>query len=278
LNSKLRGTLLLLVGFILIAAGIVAVYLLTQQVIVPRAAPAAEQTAKVKVVVTLHDKSLGDLLKTEDLTFLEVPAEVVPRDAVKNIEDGVDRYIKTDLVQGEILLQHNLADPTNINHDLAYTLSDEHVLMAFSSSDVMTGQGIVRRGDIIDLLISRESLAVVVPKAGAAPSATGEEKTTAMFTYDAFQNLGVTAMVMDVIEDENAPADEGSADSSTKQIVIHSYLFSLKPQDALTLKYLKDNGASFDIVIRAPTSTENFELTPVTEEYITELYGLEILQ
>jgi len=54
-------------------------------------------------------------------------------------------------------------------------------------------------------------------------------------------------------------------------------LFALTPQDALILKHLKDTDAKFDIVLRAPTSTVQFELTPVTEEYIIEFYGLEIL-
>jgi len=56
-----------------------------------------------------------------------------------------------------------------------------------------------------------------------------------------------------------------------------AYLLALPPQDALILKHLKDTGATFDIVLRAPTSTVQFELTPVTDEYIVEYYGLEIL-
>jgi hypothetical protein len=58
---------------------------------------------------------------------------------------------------------------------------------------------------------------------------------------------------------------------------IRAYLLALNPQDALILKHLKDIGAIFDFVLRAPTSTVQFELTSVTEEYIIEFYGLEIL-
>jgi hypothetical protein len=52
---------------------------------------------------------------------------------------------------------------------------------------------------------------------------------------------------------------------------------ALSPQDALVLKHLKDMNATFDVVLRSPTSTQQFDLTPVTQEYIIELYGLEIL-
>jgi pilus assembly protein CpaB len=60
--------------------------------------------------------------------------------------------------------------------------------------------------------------------------------------------------------------------------VVRAYLLALNPQDALVLKHLKDNGGVFDLVLRSPTSTQSFDLTPVTQEYIVELYGLEILK
>ena len=40
------------------------------------------------------------------------------------------------------------------------------------------------------------------------------------------------------------------------------------------LKHLKDTGATFDLVLRAPTSTQLFSLTPVTDEYLIERYQL----
>jgi pilus assembly protein CpaB len=51
-------------------------------------------------------------------------------------------------------------------------------------------------------------------------------------------------------------------------------MLALAPQDALVLKHLKDTGAIFDLVLRAPTSTELFDLTPVTSQYISERYQL----
>jgi hypothetical protein len=51
----------------------------------------------------------------------------------------------------------------------------------------------------------------------------------------------------------------------------------LDPQDALILKHLKDIGAIFDIVVRAPTSTVQFELDTVTDKFLVELYNLDIL-
>jgi pilus assembly protein CpaB len=83
---------------------------------------------------------------------------------------------------------------------------------------------------------------------------------------DQNQNTGVN------LGDQNAQTAESRMNTK-----INSYLLALSPQDALVLKHLNDTGATFDFVIRAPTSTTQFDLTPVTAEYIVELYGLEIL-
>lgn len=278
MNERTRGILLLVIGIILILAGIVAVYLLTQQVIVARPEPTPVEIVKSSVVIVTHDVSLGTLLKAEDLAILEVPAETVPRDVMTKSEDVVGKYVKTDLVQGEMVLLHNLANPTNINHDLAYTLGEGHVLMAITFKDTMTAMGIPKRGDIIDIFVTRTDLVRPTPEAGQPAPAAGEEveKVPRIFTFDAMQKLDITAMVMDVVvQGDNNPEATPSPDQI--DYVIHSYLLALDPQDALVLKHLNDTGAIFDLVIRAPNDDGTYDLTPVTEEYIVELYGLEIL-
>jgi hypothetical protein len=97
----------------------------------------------------------------------------------------------------------------------------------------------------------------------------------------------VTALVLEVINEEdnngqaNSPLNlEGEAqteETPKPETRIRAYLLALPPQEALILKHLKDTGAIFDIVLRSPTSRAQFDLTPVTAEYIIELYGLEIL-
>jgi len=299
LNNRLRGILLLLIGFILIVAGIVAVYFLTRQSGLIQTAPQnptpAVEITRNSVVVITHDMRLGDVIKAEDVVTVEVTSELLPRDYVSKIEEAVGKFIKTDLIQGEMLLQHNLADPTNKNGDLSYVLSDEHVLMAISFEDVMTKFSIPQRGDIVDIYITKSETVDVssIPGVSGETSPVPDETTTdgtaqkagRSFTFDSFQNLGITALVVDIVEQpeqNNAQQRLNEVTNPTPtpevEIITRAYLFALKPQDALILKFLKDNGAIFDLVLRAPTSSQTFDLTPVTEEYIIELYGLEILK
>lgn len=155
MGSRLRtGIILAIIGIGLLIIGVFLVSGLYQQTIGANAQPTPIPIVSESVVVTTHDITLGTMLKSNDVAVIEIPVEFVPRDAVTNVEDVFDKYIKTDLVQGEMILQHNLADPTNVNRDLAFILRDDHVLMAFPAADLMSRESIIQRGDIIDIFVS----------------------------------------------------------------------------------------------------------------------------
>jgi Flp pilus assembly protein CpaB len=296
LNTKLRGIIIAILGLVLLGTGVVAVYLLLIRVNSPVAVISAQPTpvpvAKTSVVVLTHDVFLGDLLGAEDLTMLEVPAEMAPRDSLSKVEDAANKFVKTDMIQGEMVLAHNLADPTNVNHDVAYILSKDHFLMAFPAQDLMSQLSIVQRGDIVDIFATLDIAAIntspkptgpqPTPTAAAVqgpPSTTSEKPAPQNVTLDAYQGVKITALVADIItnkdQQQNPPTVDNPPDRS--QIIVKAYLLALPHQDALLLKYLIDSGAKFDFVIRPPTSTDTLELTPITSDYLTELYGLGII-
>jgi len=273
-----------IVGIVLVAVGVFASYLLIQRFQGSQQTPVVQdETIKTEIVVVTRDLFLGDTLTETDLKLVLVPVEVAPRNALTDPAEAVGKIIKTDLIQGEMLLSHNLADPTNNNRDLSFVLSDEHVLLAFPASDLMSQESMIQRGDIIDIFATfTQELKTV----GETTTDAGEqaEPETRTFTVDTMQKVSVTAMVLEVIEEGDAGASPdlvpGQTNSETivkPKARIRAYLLALEPQDALILKHLKDTDAIFDIVLRAPTSTVQFDLTPVTEEYIIEFYGLEIL-
>ena len=280
MSNKPKTFLIVIVGLILVAVGVIASYLLVQRFQANQTPPATiGDTVKTSVVVVTRDLFLGDTITDTDVTLVSVPVELAPRDAIFAVEVTVGKIIKTDLVQGEMVLSHNLADPTNNNKDLSFILSDGHVLFAFPADDLMSREGVVQRGDVVDIFATFEEKIETV---GETTTITGEpiepEKRT--FTVDTMQKISVTAMVLEVIQQEenSNPLPTGSAQPTpAPKTRVRAYLLALNPQDALILKHLKDTEAIFDIVLRAPTSTVQFDLTPVTEEFIIEYYGLEIL-
>ncbi len=281
MSNKTKVIFIISVGLVLVAVGIFASVLLTQRSQADRSpVPVKEETIKTTVVVVTRDLFLGDLIAGTDVKLVSVPVEIAPRDAITKLEETVGKIIKTDLVQGEMLLSHNLADPTNNNNDLGFILSADHVLMAFPGDDLMSRESIVQRGDIVDIFATFTEK--IKPSGGATTTTAGvpQEPETRTFTVDSMQKVNITAMVLEVIAQEKNAAPAGGANAKTApkpQTRIRAYLLALNPQDALILKHLKDTGAIFDIVLRAPTSTTQFNLTPVTEQYIIEYYGLGIL-
>jgi pilus assembly protein CpaB len=288
LNKKTKTFVFLGGGIILLGMGVlVAVYLMGQiNSSILRQVSTTDQIDqnKVDVVITTRDLILGELVADSDVTTLSIPAEFVPRDTLNKTEDAINKFVTTGLVQGEMLLKHNLADPTNINHDIAYILNDSHVLFAFPARDLMSVNSVIQRGDIVDILAT---ISIEVGKIGpieedqitALPERGDDEEKaeTRVLTINANQAVEITALVADIIKAEEEDGRDQNLPPTRNEVKVNAYLLALPPQDALVLKHLIDTGGKFDMVLRAATSRGKFDLNPVTKEYIVELYGLGIV-
>jgi pilus assembly protein CpaB len=271
LNARTRtGILIAFIGVVLVVLGMYGAARLLNVGFAsgrPQATPTPPSEARITVAYMTRDLAVGSVLAQGDLVLTEIPIELAPRDAIQNLENAIGRITKTDLLQGEMVLEHNLANPTGQAYDIAYILDDRHVLFALGIGDLMTREAIVKRGDIVDLLASYNT---------ALRLGEGEQ----IVTFDSFQRLDITAMVIDIIQDENNANQDQQAPVGPKrhEAVVQAYLLAMDPQSALVLKHLRDTGANFDMVLRAPTSSGQFQLTPVTAEYIRELYGLGLVR
>lgn len=277
MSKKAKPILIIFAGLVLVAIGIFASVMLLRRSQAIQASQSEEvEVVKTTVVVLTKDLSLGDRIEEADISLTSVPVEIAPRNVMTTLEEVVGKIVKTDLVQGEMVLAHNLADPTNNNYDLSFVLADDHVLMAFPAEDLLSREDLVQRGDIVDIFATFTE--EVKTPGDTGTSDEDEEPELRTFTVDTMQNVSITAMIIDVISGETESGLLGSGGETTATSVnVRAYLLALNPQDALILKHLKDTDAIFDLVLRAPTSNLQFDLTPVTEEYIIEFYGLEIL-
>jgi len=291
LSRRVRvGILVAIVGIALAAAGIWVLSNIVQQSLAPRPAPTPLPPATESVVMTTHAVALGTVLDTRDLKLVEVPVELAPPGTLNNIEAAVGRFSKVDLASGEILLDHHLADPTNVSHDVAFILEDDQVLLAFPANDLMSSLSVVQRGDQVDIFVTLQQEIRIVREGpdGVLIAQGGEEEVEVVdLTFDAMQRVEITALVADIVYEEQpqqAPSvplgGEGEPQPQPtpkpSEITVKAYLLAMSPQDALVLKHLKDIGAQFDFVLRSPTSTEIFDLTPINSDYLMDRYELEI--
>lgn len=286
MNTRTRlGIIIAVIGLVLVAIGGFAVYqLFTRPDIGAEPIEAEPEEATSQVVVAARFLQLGDYIQSEDVMLVDRPISVIPDGTLTDLDEAVGKYIKTDVTMGEMILQHNVAKPTKVYHDIAFTLADDHVLMAFPAKDLISSLSVPQRGDIIDIFVTLTEEIEIVDE--DAPYAESDETETTTITFNTFQRLNITALVADVVEEEEEQTTFSTREEEQdvkptpvpSQTNIQAYLLALDPQDALVLKHLKDVGATIDFVIRAPTSDIEFELEPVTSEYLKELYGLEVLK
>ncbi|MEY2819509.1 MAG: hypothetical protein RL275_2972 [Chloroflexota bacterium] len=282
MNSRVRtGLLIIIGGFFLLAGGVYfALRIIGPNVIgiTSEAPPTPEPEVMMQAIFAARDLPMGTVISAEDIKVAEFPIRFAPQDVIAGPEGAVGKISKMDLVEGELLLGHNLVDPTNVSaYDVAYILDDNHVLMAMPATDLMSREAVIKRGDIVDMMVSiQETLETVNAEGETTEGETQPEETKPQqVTFTVSQRLGISAIIVDIVEDPNSETPQEKPDQS--QVVVQAYLIALNPQDALVVKYLKDIGGIFEFVIRAPTSTGQFDLTPVTSEFIKELYGLDLL-
>jgi Flp pilus assembly protein CpaB len=283
--------LIVLAGVGVIFVGLLALSRLVRQTLTPPPAPTAMPEITESVVVASHDIALGALLKASDILLLEVPLGLAPRDAITDPELVMGKITKSQMVSGEMVLGHNLADPTNINHDLAFVIDDELVLMAFPANDLMSQVNLLQRGDVVDILASVE---VEIPQAEGgiesfSPNEEQKEPEKRLYTFAALQRVGVTAIIVDILNNGQPAASastnvtaggtpEPTPTPERSNIITQAYLLAVTPQDALVLKHLIDANSRFDFILRNPTSTELFDLSPVMREYLIDRYQLQLDQ
>ena len=287
-----RGILLIIAGILFVALGIFVVWSLVQNVLTPPAPLTQPSVVTEKVLVTSRGIPLAAVLAPDDLKLVDMPVEFVPRNRMTDTNDAVGKVVNIPMVAGEMVLPHHLVDPSNvIDRTLAFSLEDHEVLMAFPIVDLMSSLNILKKGDLVDILVTGS---YQIAGGGALLGAEAEEEETKTYTLDAMQRITISAVVLNVVQvPQPAPTAQiepeailtpGAAatptplpppESSRLESAPIALMLALAPQDALVLKHLKDTGAIFDLVLRAPTSTELFDTVPVTAEYLVERFQLQ---
>jgi Flp pilus assembly protein CpaB len=278
------------------ALGVFAVRQIITQALAPPPIPTPQGPITEKVVVVSRDLPIGSLLAAEDLRTVDMPVELMPRDVFTDELEVVGRIITAAMVDGEMVLRHNVANPTNVSHDLAFVIGDDQVLMAFPATDLMSGLNVLQRGDLVDILVSIDKTVELseidpdAPEQDTLVTQTTEEgePVTRMFTFDAMQAVEISAVIAEITYEENrtlgplaSTAEEATEDLALRQpssVKVKAFLLALSPQDALVLKHLMDIGGVFDIVLRSSAPPIYFDLDPVIDEYIIEKYELEVIK
>lgn len=204
-----------------------------------------------QVVVAVHRIALRRVIQKEDVELKEMPADLVPEGAVRQVEEAVGKIATAELFPQEIVISSRLADPTVQGKagQIAFTMEEDKVTIAIPPLDLMSDIELLKPGDRVDILVSLD-------------------KEGRLITVQTLQNLEIAAIVTPGSKAQEKATGETEAGKPS------ALLFALDPQDALILKHLIDSGSIVDVALRAPTNERLFETQPVDMDYLSDRYRL----
>ena len=267
--GRLRGFLWLIAGVVVAAlAGGVAFISLSRAT--AQGFRASDLVApEESVVVVTRAVGVSGVLTADNVEVQQMPVDSIPESAVRDINQALDKISLVSLYPGEIVLSERLLDPNVVapGGRMALVLADDNVLMAFPAGDLLNQVNVLNPGDHVDFLFTYEmpvdretGLLPVSPQGTVGGGTTTEEQPVETLTFDLLQNVTIAQIVRQLDED-------GQPTGAPRAL-----LLAIDPQDALVLKYMKDVGATVDMVLRAPGAEGEFAVDPVNLDYVINGY------
>jgi len=284
--TRMRGCVWLAAGLIVALLAGFAAYVTLNRAATVRGGGAAAGP-QVSVVVAARAVAVRTQLSAQDVQLKQLPVELVPQGALREVGQAEGRITLVDLYPGEILLEQRLVNPNTItaNGRYALVMAADQVLMAFPAEDLMSRVGVLKPGDHVDLLFSlnfpvNRSVAALGAEGGGGGA--GEEEQA---TFNLLQNVTIAAIVAQRPAATTRTVGLGTAATPTPQpgataqpvapqTPPEALLLTVSPQDALLLKYALDAGGKVDIVLRAPGAEQPFTVEPVDVDYLINKYRI----
>jgi pilus assembly protein CpaB len=245
-----RGWILMLLGLVLaIGTGTVVYYLLQQAApatAVEQLPPTPIPTKPIPVAARLLP--LGTTITDTDIVTREVPLDLPLAGVVTDTAQLVGQVVIADVQQDEFFRPSQLREGDS--GPLSNQIPEGRVLVAFPVTDLLNQARVVRENDKIDLLLTLD-----------ITEETPTETRTGKSTNYTIQNVNVFRLVRDQPTEENPNP------------VPQSMLVDMEPQDAVILKFVKDNGGTIDFSLRSPLDDATYSTEAITQDYLFDNYG-----
>ena len=119
----------------------------------PSVAAEPEPLAMETVVMAATDIPALTEITAEMLTYSDYPADYVPEDAVRNMEDILGLQSDGRIKTGEILLGSKLGTPEEISATLSEEIPEGMRALTISTDTISGVAGYICKGDYVDLLM-----------------------------------------------------------------------------------------------------------------------------
>jgi len=247
--SRRRGWILIVLGLILaISAGALVYVVLQNQRAEAREEFQQQQAASVpttKLPVAARALEPGTLISSKDYVLKDFPLDLVPSTAISDTAGLTNKVLVQPVGQGETF--HSSEFLGGDGAAISQQLKAGQVLFAFPIVDLLSQSNLVQDGDHVDLLLT-------VQKKG--PNGEDGGKATAI----TLQNIEIFKVL------------RPQATEDDKQPKATALLFSMKPEDAVMVKFVKDVGGTIDFTLRSPLDQDTFAAPAVDDAELLKRY------
>jgi len=248
--SRRRRWILVVLGLVLaISAGAMVYVVLQNQQAQARedafknAQPAPVQTLKLPVAARPLEP--GTVMSSKEYVLKDFPLDLVPVTAISDTAGLENKVLVQPVGQGETFRSSEFLGGNGAA--ISQQLKQGQVLFAFPIVDLLSQSNLVQDGDHIDLLLTVQT-----------KGANGEEGSKA--TAITLQNIEVFKVLRPQATEED------------KQPKATALLFSMKPEDAVMVKFVKDVGGTIDFTLRSPLDKDTFTAPPVDDTELLKRY------
>lgn len=294
-----RGTLLIIIGIILALGTTVVLFALVRSAgETPAPGPQPTPQAKIAVVIAAQEIPALTEIPPDAVGTLLIPESALTPGHLLDPEAVVGKKALETLTRGSFITEDVLLDEAKVlelGYDASLNIPPGKVAVAFRSTYLHAVAGAIQNGDFLDILISYW---MVDTEEEETTTAEGEEGAPPISHILLAQLLLQDVEVLRVgpwagvavaperaaEEGEGAPqptaeaegeaAEGGLAPVSLQGEAVLTLL--LDQQDALTLKYASESGASIDLVLRGRDDHDMVRTETVSLEYIMTRFEITV--
>ncbi|MCL7454461.1 MAG: Flp pilus assembly protein CpaB [Anaerolineae bacterium] len=276
---KRRSWLWFIVAAILaIAAGVLAIVILSQVDDTGQEGPAQQQPQRL-VVVARVPIAADTFIRTDYVTLVE--RDEIPSGAATEVSAVDGALTLQNIAQGEVIRMQDIqviSDTTRVR----ISIGDDRLAVVLPANDVLSQWGAVLRGDHVDVLFSLDVI-LETPMYPEQLILLGQEEAIHNVERDqSFDHASVLALqnleVLEILREPQSPQEAEAAEEGQAAPRRTALLLKVDPQDAVVLKYLRDSVATIDLALRKADNEALFNVQPVNINYLMLRYGIVLPQ
>jgi Flp pilus assembly protein CpaB len=236
------------------------------------------------VVVAFQNIPKCSIIPADAVGIRPLPAKEIPKDAVRKVNEVVGKIAIVDIHRTKPIQKAMFTDLETIlktGSDASCAIPKGKVAVAFPITRLSSVAYAIQPGDRVDVLVSMTLVDVDVESQIKKPLtlAGGEECTQGCQPVGEQVPRSVTQLTVqnaEVLRVGLWPSEPIEGEEKVEQIELGIVTLLVSPQDALVLKWARENGALIDLALRSAVDEDVFNTEAVTLDYMLRRFNITV--